>query len=181
MKRTMTIAGVTLVACAIGWPAFAGTLELDTAQSGNKLMIEPGGRTPPPAAAQAQPGTQNGNTDAGTASDVDIGKTQAGGAAPSVDDVLSAMNGSAAAVSTIKSMTTVSKVHVVRVGALPEADDTPSLDSAIEANRSQIDNLQGAIRTNTNLTAMLDRQKVDVSEIIATRTGDDGSLTVYTK
>ena len=77
----------------------------------------------------------------------------------------------------LRTMTDVSSVTVVDVSETANAD-TAALDSAIEANATQIDEVRASLHSNAAVNAALEAQQVDASQVIAANVAADGSLTV---
>src|SRR5690606_25216367 len=94
-------------------------------------------------------------TDAGTDSDVDGGATASIDEEASFKDAISAVEGGTAAASSIRSMSRVSKVDVVRIGDLAEGEEgnRAALDRVVEQNRAAIETLRASIAGNESLKA----------------------------
>lgn len=168
MKRILAITTAALMTSALaGTAAYANDMKKDEST-----------QTQSGATDSMNSDTGSMNSDTGSAANVDTDTTASTNAAPTADDLMSALQGGDAAASSIKSMSNVSNVSIVNTDELAQADMT-EIDSAVEQNQSQIDQLHQAIDGNDALKSKLQEQDVDVSNVIAAKTNADGSLTLF--
>lgn len=116
------------------------------------------------------------NTQAGNSSaQVDTGTTAAIGG--SWDGLMSALS-DASVSGSIKSMSSVGSVNVIKISSLDNAD-MDALAKAKTDNMAAIDDLDAAIEGNAQVKAALDAKGVAASDVVAANIAADGSLTVY--
>lgn len=184
MKRILAVTAAALMTSALAGSAYANDdmkKQDDTAQMNSSGSMDSGTSAGASGTMNSDTGSSAGMTtgsDTSTSSGVDTGTTASTGAA-TMDSLKSAMEGNEATVSSIKSMSDVSNVNIVRTSELSQGADASALDNAMETNQSQIDDLQAAINENDALKSKLEEQNIDVSNVVAAQTGADGSLTVY--
>ncbi len=116
----------------------------------------------------------NGNANA----EVDPGTTAAVGT--SLKGALGAISNNGASAATIRSMSTVESVEVVRVNELPDADAQALADAETE-NSASINDLRASLESNSEVMAALQANSVEPSSVVAADATADGTLTVYTK
>lgn len=182
MKRIIAVTAAALMTSALAGSAYANDMKKDdSVQMNNSGTMDNGTSTGASGSMNSDTGSSAGMTtgsDAGAASDIDTGTTASTGQ-PTMDDLRSAMEGNQATVSSIKSMSDVSGINVVRTSELSQGADASAMDDAMQQNQSEIDDLQAAINENDVLKSKLEEQDIDVSNVVAAQTDADGSLTVY--
>ena len=120
-------------------------------------------------------------TTTGTQVQTDASTTASTDAKANFGTVMSSIKAGKTNVSAIGGLTTINKVHVIRVGDLAKGNNMQALDKAISDNQADITGLQTAITANTALKAKLDAESVQASNVVAANIEADGSVTVYVK
>jgi hypothetical protein len=152
MKRIITLAAASLIAAA---GLAATSLAQDT--------------TKPP------PGGESGAATGGLSPD--IGTTAVIEAKPTLADVTAAIKDSGTTASQIGTITAVGEVKVVKINEL--GGSATDLQTAITEMQADVTRLRGAVEANPALKAELDKQKVEVSSVVAAKIEADGAVTVY--
>lgn len=126
-----------------------------------------------PSMAQLGPDTSVG-------ADTGIGVDMNAGAAADIGAAVSAMSQAEASASEIGSLTEVSAVEVIDVGAQAESD--PSVSGAMSENQESIGQLREAIAANDAVLTAIEAQKpgFDVNTVVAANIAADGKLTLFT-
>jgi hypothetical protein len=161
MKRTLTLAAASLI-------AIAGLSTVANAEDTTK------------PAAGATMGTEGGAaTESGTAITPDAGTTGSVSSDADFGDVISSIQAGKSNTDQLGTLTDVSKVKVVRVGELATGENATALENALSENKEQVAELQTAVEANAALKAELEKQQVQPSSVVATKTEADGSITVF--
>lgn len=179
MKRILAIAAASMLAStAFAGPALAG----DKLDKGGNAQMESGANTGMDAGSDTTAPDMGSDTQSGMESDtgVDTGTTASTNAEADIETAISALSSGASA-SDIEAVTEASSVNIVRVGGEAEAEQTAKLDSALEENQSQVEELRNAIEENSTLKAELEAQDFDTSDVVAAESDTDGTVTIYVR
>jgi hypothetical protein len=152
MKRIVTLAAASLIAVA---GLAATSLAQDT--------------TKPPPGGESGAATGGLSPDTGTTAVIE--------AKPTLADVTAAIEDSGATASQIGTITAVGEVKVVKINEL--GGNATDLQTAVSENQEDVTKLRGAVEANPALKAELDKQKVEVSSVVATKIEADGAVTVF--
>jgi hypothetical protein len=160
MTRTLTLAAASLIAIA----------GLSSAMADDATK----------PAAGATMGTEGGAAiESGTAITPDTSTTGSVSADTNFGDVISSIRAGKTNAEQLGTITDVSKVKVVRVDELAKGENANALENALTENKEQVSDLQAAVEQNTALKAELEKQQVQASSVVATKTEADGSVTVF--
>src|SRR5690606_38959471 len=94
-------------------------------------------------------------------------------------DVISSIRAGKTNAEQLGTLTDVSKVNLVRIEDLAKGENATALENALTENKEQVSELQAAVEQNTALKAELEKQQVQASSVVATKTEADGSVTVF--
>lgn len=161
MKRSLTLAAASLIAIT-GLSTVALADDATKSPTGTTMGAESGAAT-----------------ESGTAITPDTGTTGSISGEANFGDVISSIRAGKSNAEQLGSMTEVSKVNVVRVDELAQGENTTALENALTENKDEVSELQKAIEQNSALQAELEKQQVEASSVVATKTEADGSLTVF--
>ncbi|AXS38764.1 hypothetical protein D1F64_00200 [Breoghania sp. L-A4] len=104
----------------------------------------------------------------------------AGGNANNQGEVVSSIRSNNKAAADISTITDASKVTVVRVDSATESS-AKAIDNAVRDNQDAIGKLRSSIEANGEVANKLSAAGVRSDNVVAARTGADGSLTVYVR
>ena len=152
MKRIVTLAAASLIAAA---GLAATSLAQDT--------------TKPPPGGESGAATGGLSPDTGTTAVIE--------AKPTLADVTAAIENSGATASQIGTITAVGEVKVVKINEL--GGNATDLQTAVSENQEDVAKLRGAVEANPALKAELEKQQVEVSNVVATKIEADGAVTVF--
>lgn len=97
-----------------------------------------------------------------------------------LDSAIAAMRDNRASANALGDLTAVSEVRFVSLEPRAGARKA-ELDVALEETKDDQTGLQAAIKANPALSAKLDEESVDISNVVAGRIEADGSVTLYTR
>ncbi len=100
---------------------------------------------------------------------------------PNFGQMISSIQAAKTSPTQIQGLTTVKSVNVVKVDDLAKGENIKALDEAVSKNQSDITSLRTAMTSNTAVKTALTNANVDVSRVVATDIGSDGTLTVYVR
>ena len=100
---------------------------------------------------------------------------------PNFGQMISSIQAAKTSPTQIQGLTTVKSVNVVKVDDLAKGENIKALDEAVSKNQSDITSLRTAMTSNTAVKTALTNANVDVSKVVATDIGSDGTLTVYVR
>lgn len=159
MKRTLTLAAASMI-------AIAGLSGASYAEDATK------------PAAGATTGAESGAAGTTTIAP-DAGTTGSVSADVNFDDVISSIRNAKSDAEQIGTLTEASSVKVVRVSDLATGENATALETALSENKEQVTELQAAVEANAALKAELEKQQIQASSVVATKTEADGSITVF--
>lgn len=160
MKRTLTLAAASLIAIA----GLSSAMADDATKS----------------ATGATMSTESGAaTESGTAITPDTSATGSVSADANFGDVISSIRAGKSNAEQLGTLTDVAKVKVVHVNELAKGENSKALENALTENKDQVADLQAAVEQNSALKAELEKQQVQASNVVATKTEADGSVTVF--
>jgi hypothetical protein len=157
MKKPM--AAIVAILAAIS-PALAGGPDADDAN---------------PAARTLQRTLQQTPNTGGVAPD----RTTTASLGDKFDAAIAGMRSAGQSAEQVKTMTRIGDIKVVDVGTSDDASRRAAIDKAAADNRSGIESLQAAVRSNNALSTALKAQSAAPEKVVATRLDTDGSLTIY--
>ena len=186
MKRSIAYTTAALLASAsLAIPAYALDVGADVgigagAQVGgnggsdNSGGLGVSGNVDANTGAQVQTG--GGSSDDGS---IDSGTTASTDSNANFGLLISSMQSGDSNAAAIQGMSEVSSVTVVNVEDLTQGNNIQAVENAKSDNEDQITSLQAAVEANTDLTAELEEQSADSSDVIAANIAADGSVTLF--